>query len=186
MNVIPNQESIQNRLNQIRLAQSNSNPQIPSIDEINANQNNFNSSSSLNIGNSLSSSSKSFQETLQSELNSKSISKEKFGTFVQQANEMFQNYEKEINSLRKRISFYDTQELSYNIINEFSIEPSKKQKVLHELSKLTEKEKISYKEIKIAYTERICELLTENDALTKMIEKINVDVVDRLQEKISE
>jgi hypothetical protein len=97
MNVIPNQESIQNRLNQIRLAQSNSNPQIPSIDEINANQNNFNSSSSLNIGNSLSSSSKSFQETLQSELNSKSISKEKFGTFVQQANEMFQNYEKEIN-----------------------------------------------------------------------------------------
>ena len=186
MNVIPNQESIQNRLNQIRLAQSNSNPQIPSIDEINANQNNFNSSSSLNIGNSLSSSSKSFQETLQSELNSKSISKEKFGTFVQQANEMFQNYEKEINSLRKRISFYDTQELSYNIINAFSIEPSKKQKVLHELSKLTEKEKISYKEIKIAYTERICELLTENDALTKMIEKINVDVVDRLQEKISE
>ena len=88
MNVIPNQESIQNRLNQIRLSQISSN------DETNASQNNItlNSSSSINIGNSLSSSAKSFQETLQSELNSKTIPKEKFGAFVQQPNEMFHNY----------------------------------------------------------------------------------------------
>ena len=171
MNIQPNQDKIQNRLNRIRLSQTNitqhplsNSPNIP-----NQNQTNITISSSPflpntsdNITYNSPDTTKSFQETLRKELTSKAtIPKEKFGTFVQQANEMFQNYEKEISVLRKRTSFFNYNELSYNY-NSFNIKPSKKDKVLHELNMFTEKEKHSLNEIKIAYTERICELLTEN------------------------
>ena len=196
MNIQPNQDIIQNRLNRIRQSQTtttqhplSNSPNIPHQKQANITISSSpslpTSSNNITTFNSPDTT-KTFQQTLQKELTSKAtIPKEKFGTFVQQANEMFQNYEKEINILRKRTSFFNYQELSYNYTS-FNIEPSKKDKILHELNIFTEKEKHSLNEIKIAYTERICELLTENATLTQMLEKMNTGVVGRLQEKISD
>ena len=182
MNVPLNEESIRDRLKQISLSQSNtnSNNKISQLTEINQQTNKNENNNKPSSGGGF-----SFQESLKKELNSNSISKEKFTNFIQQANQMFSNYEKEITILRKKTSFFNSSEL-HCINNNFSFEPSKKDKVLYQLTKLTEKENKSLNEIKIAYTERICELLTENDALTKMIDKINTNIVDRLQEKINE
>ena len=151
MNIQPNQNIIQNRLNRIRQSQTtttqhplSNSPNIPHQKQANITISSSpslpTSSNNITTFNSPDTT-KTFQQTLQKELTSKAtIPKEKFGTFVQQANEMFQNYEKEINILRKRTSFFNYQELSYNYTS-FNIEPSKKDKILHELNIFTEKEK---------------------------------------------
>ena len=180
----PNKDSIQDRLNRIRKIKSKNSSEGSNSDNGNKEQgegetNNISSKETSEMRNE-------FESVLQSG----NMTKDKFAYFIQQANEMFQNYEKQLLFYKKKTSFFDYKDLYIenkdNNDLSFSLIPTKKEMVLRELNRLTEKEQKTLSEIKVAYTDKICELLTENETYKTMIDKLTFDVVNRLQEKINE
>ena len=171
----PNKESIQSRLNRIRQSKSYSD-NLNTLSEQQEDTKNISSKETTEMRNE-------FQSVLQNG----NMTKDKFSYFIQQANDMFQNYEKQLMYYKKKTSYYDYKDLSINSNDKsFCIIPNKKEVVLRQLKKMTENEKKTLNDIKIAYTDKICELLQENETYKNMIDKLTFDVVNRLQEKINE
>lgn len=117
--------------------------------------------------------------------------KEKLGLFVQQANECFQNYEKEIGELRHKLtmlsSFQNKLSISFSssTISLFFL-PTNEELFNIKMRKLTEEEGASSEAIQNEYNKKISELFKENVSLSLMIKKLSSDVVNALQEKIQE
>ena len=174
-----NKESIKSRLDRIRQTSSNGdNSPINSISEVKEESKAISTKETSEMRNE-------FESVLQSG----NMTKDKFAYFIQQANEMFQNYEKQLMFYKKKVSSFDYKELSMESKDDnhhFSIIPRKKEVVMRELAKMTTEEAHTLNEIKVAYTDKICELLEENETYKNMIDKLTFDVINRLQEKINE
>lgn len=126
----------------------------------------------------------SFRQSLNSQSNINN--KKKFSYFVQQANEMFQNYEKEISELKLHLRSFQCNKLFVVSSRSLSLGPSKEEKFNYKMKKMSEEESVSLDEIRIQYNKKLTELFKENAALSTMINKMSYDVVNALQEKIQE
>lgn len=198
-NLPPNKDSIQSRLNRIR--QSNTFQGTPSELSHQSKENTFGEKTpTLSLSSDMndtefSEMKEKFQMAMQntgSPIKESKESKEKFTKFVFQANEMFQNYEKQLAFLRKKTSFFDIKDLiitkhdnnDNNDAISISFIPTKREKTLAQIKKLTEDEQLTLNDIKVGFTNKICDLLTENERLSQMIDKLTFDVINKLQEKI--
>ena len=133
------------------------------------------------------------------EVNNETISKDKFSNFINRANEMFKNYEKQLQYYSTYNGKYNTKDLaissSSNItsLNErnFYILSDKKKVFEKELNKLNinnnEKDTApDVENIKKLYQDKIDNLFNENKNLNKVIEKMTNQVVTNFQMKINE
>lgn len=131
-----------------------------------------------------------FNQALNNHSNSSNTSaKEKLGLFVQQANECFQNYEREIKELMhklKMLSSFQINKLSSANAIMFTLSPSSEQLFNIKMISLIQEEGVSLKSIQSEYNKKISELFKENASLSSMVEKLSFDVVNKLQEKIQE
>ena len=98
----PNKESIQSRLNRIRQSKSYSD-NLNTLSEQQEDTKNISSKETTEMRNE-------FQSVLQNG----NMTKDKFSYFIQQANDMFQNYEKQLMYYKKKTSYYDYKDLSIN------------------------------------------------------------------------
>ena len=108
----PSKESIQNRLSQIRKLKTNGEERSPSPlikPHI---------SSTSSSPHNTSSSTVDLQSQFADAFTQGTVSKDKFGYFIQKANEQFQSYERELAALKRRTTFFDSQELSISTNSE--------------------------------------------------------------------
>ena len=110
------------------------------------------------------------------EASNTTITKEKFLNFIKQANDMFKNYEKQLQYYSMYSGKYNTKDLSL-----------KKKVFESELSKLNADSKNpDLKAIKKLYQEKVDTLFKENKNLSKVMEKMSNDVVLKFQNRIQE
>lgn len=111
----------------------------------------------------------------------------KFGFFIQQANEMFQNYEKEIAELKHKLCFFESSKLIYTpSISVISLSLTKQEAFFHKMKQFTQEETTTINDICTEYNKKIADLFQENADLTKIIDKISNTVITKLQDKIKE
>lgn len=175
----PSKESIQQRLSQIRKLKTNGEeksnsplikPQISST-----------SSSPQNT----SSSTVDLQSQFADAFTQGTVSKDKFGYFIQKANEQFQSYERELAVLKRRTTYFDPKELSISTSSE-SLSPSKKELFFHNMNKLINKDNVTLNEIQNEYNTKMVELFSENEHLNKMLDKMSFEVINKLNMRIQE
>ena len=174
-------ESIRNRLEKIRqtsIQNDNVNEEHSNTSNNTNNDNNQNSVSSLNDNNTSTSAqllneenkNKEMKTTFNNEVSSSdasNVSKQKFSNFLQKANDMFQNYEKQISLYKKKLSFYDSKDLSrIREHTNFELAPSKKELFFHTIKKRTADETVTLQAIQNEYNNKIIELFAENENLT--------------------
>jgi hypothetical protein len=78
-----------------------------------------------------------------SKVTNENISKDKFGYFVKQANEMIKNYEQQILYYKKKSKFYNNKDLSISSNNTINIIPSKKQVFDYEIQSIINKSEMT-------------------------------------------
>jgi chromosome segregation ATPase len=122
------------------------------------------------------------------EASNTTITKEKFLNFIKQANDMFKNYEKQLQYYSMYSGKYNTKDLSLSVnIKDFCILADKKKVFESELSKLNADSKNpDLKAIKKLYQEKVDTLFKENKNLSKVMEKMSNDVVLKFQNRIQE
>ena len=135
------------------------------------------------------------------EANDTNVSKEKFSSFINRANEMFKNYEKQLQYYSMYNGKYNTKDLTISSNNDitsfnernFSILSDKKKVFEKELNKLNinipkdnNNNSADIESIKKLYEEKIDTLFKENKNLNKVIEKMTNQVVMNFQMKINE
>ena len=132
------------------------------------------------------------------EANNSNISKEKFSSFINNANEMFKNYEKQLQYYSIYNGKYNTKDLiisssnkninSFNERNFFILSDKKKifEKELNKLEINNESNSSNIENIKKLYQDKIDNLFNENKNLNKIIEKMTNQVVINFQSKINE
>ena len=133
------------------------------------------------------------------EANNANISKEKFSNFISRANEMFKNYEKQLQYYSTYNGKYNTKDLSISSSNDITSLNERNFCILSDKKKLFEKElnklntNINNNEnnpdiesIKKLYQDKIDTLFNENKNLNKVIEKMTNQVVSNFQIKINE
>ena len=166
----PSKESIKERLNQIRKSNTNTPEQSHELSS--------NSQNTIALQN---------QFDLEFNQNSGNVSKDKFGYFIQKANEQFQSYERELAALKRKTTFFDSKELAIaSSFEGFTLSPSRKEKFFHSMKKRTEEENATLNDIQNEYNKKMVELFAENEYLRKMVDKMSFEVVNRLNDKISE
>jgi len=137
--------------------------------------------------------------------------KDKFSSFIKQANEMFTNYEKQLNYYKKKLSMFNPNELEMKLTNweknkeenkennkisydnYFSLYPSDKDIFFGVIDKIKKnaltnpnEKKIeeSIDSIKKLYENKLIHLYTEKQNLENMIDKLTTEVINNLQQKI--
>ena len=122
------------------------------------------------------------------EASNTTITKEKFLNFIKQANDMFKNYEKQLQYYSMYSGKYNTKDLSLSVnIKDFLILADKKKVFESELNKLNADSKNpDLKAIKKLYQEKVDTLFKENKNLSKVMEKMSNDVVLKFQNRIQE
>ena len=133
--------------------------------------------------------------------NTTNISKEKFSSFINNANEMFKNYEKQLQYYSIYNGKYNSKDLTItsnrnNItsMNErnFFILADKKKVFENELNKLnininnSKSNSLDIENIKKLYQDKIDSLFKENKNLNKVIEKMSNQVIINFQSQINE
>ena len=140
-------------------------------------------------------------------------SKDKFSTFIKQANDMFNNYEKQLEYYKKKLLMFNPNDLQMKLTNweenkeenknnklknenYFTINPSDKdiffgvvnkiKKNAEENIKDNKKLEESIDSIKKLYEKKLIHLYTENKNLENMIDKLTSTVINNLQEKIKQ
>ena len=127
-----------------------------------------------------------------SKVTNENTSKDKFGYFVKQANEMIKNYEQQILYYKKKSKFYNNKDLSISSNNTINIIPSKKQVFDYEIqsiineTEMTKEPNNSFITLQKIYEKKIENLYAENQNLSKVINKLSTDVVNKLQKEISD
>ena len=186
----PTINSIKERLNNIRNKGTNINYQSPNIE--NQNREKLNLFSIKNISNEEVNELNNNIENIKSEFSkvtNENNSKDKFGYFIKQANEMIKNYEQQILYYKKKLLFYNSKDLiiSSNII--ININPSKKEIFDNEIKSIIGKlkeENINFQTLQKIYEKKIENLYAENKNLSKVINKLSSEVVSKLQKEISD
>ena len=161
----PSKQSIQERLNQIRKTNTD-----VSIDS------NF-SSQKITLD---------LQSQFDDAYVNGNVSKDKFGYFIQKANEQFQSYERELSLLKRKTSFFDTKELSTSLNEEFTLSTSQQEKFIRKIKQRTQEENATLNDIMNEYNAKMVELFAENEKLNNFVDKLSSDVIDKLNNKIYE
>ena len=162
----PSKQSIQERLNQIRKTNTD-----VSIDS------NFSSQSKITLD---------LQSQFDDAYVNGNVSKDKFGYFIQKANEQFQSYERELSLLKRKTSFFDTKELSTSLNEEFTLSTSQQEKFIRKIKQRTQEENATLNDIMNEYNAKMVELFAENEKLNNFVDKLSSDVIDKLNNKIYE
>jgi hypothetical protein len=129
------------------------------------------------------------------EANNSNISKERFGNYINSANEMFKNYEKQLQYYSIYAGKYNVKDLTVCLctditaLNErsFYILSDKKRVFENELNQMNlDENNPDLEEVKKLYQEKIDTLFKENKNLNKVIEKMTNQVVANFQLKIND
>ena len=129
------------------------------------------------------------------EVNNSEISKERFSNYINNANEMFKNYEKQLQYYSMYSGKYNIKDLSIcsctdiTALNErsFYILSDKKKVFENELNKMNlDENNPDLENIKKLYQDKIDNLFKENKNLNKVIEKMTNQVVANFQLKIND
>ena len=189
----PSINSIRQRLNNIRNKGNNVSFQSPNLE--NQNRENVNFLKFQNISyeevNELDKNIENIKSEF-SKVTNENTSKDKFGYFVKQANEMIKNYEQQILYYKKKSKFYNNKDLSISSNNTINIIPSKKQVFDYEIqsiineTEMTKEPNNSFITLQKIYEKKIENLYAENQNLSKVINKLSTDVVNKLQKEISD
>ncbi len=186
----PTINSIKERLNNIRNKGTNINYQSPNIE--NQNREKINVLKLNNISNEEVNELDKNIENIKSEFSkvtSENTSKDKFGYFVKQANEMIKNYEQQLLYYKKKLLFYNSKDLTILSNNQFYISPSKKEIFDYEIKSIIGKSKednLNFQTLQKIYEKKIENLYAENKNLSKVINKLSSQVVSKLQKEISD
>ena len=140
-------------------------------------------------------------------------SKDKFSTFIKQANDMFNNYEKQLEYYKKKLLMFNPNDLQMKLTNweenkeenknnklknenYFTINPSDKDIFFGVINKIKKNAEENIKDnkkleesidsIKKLYEKKLIHLYTENKNLENMIDKLTSTVINNLQEKIKQ
>ena len=186
----PTINSIKERLNNIRNKGTNINYQSPNIENQNREKTNF-----LKIKNISNEEVKELDKNIEniksefSKVTSENTSKDKFGYFVKQANEMIKSYEQQLLYYKKKLLFYNSKDLTILSNNQFYISPSKKEIFDYEIKSIIGKSKednLNFQTLQKIYEKKIENLYAENKNLSKVINKLSYEVVNKLQKEISD
>ena len=129
------------------------------------------------------------------EANNTDISKERFSNYINHANEMFKNYEKQLQYYSMYSGKYNIKDLSIcsctdiTALNErsFYILSDKKKVFENELNKMNlDENNPDLESVKKLYQDKIDNLFKENKNLNKVIEKMTNQVVANFQLKIND
>ena len=117
-----------------------------------------------------------------SKVTNENTSKDKFGYFVKQANEMIKNYEQQILYYKKKSKFYNNKDLSISSNNTINIIPSKKQVFDYEIqsiinkSEMTKEPNNSFITLQKIYEKKIDNIFQQNSLLKSEIEEKNCEI----------
>ena len=129
------------------------------------------------------------------EANNSNITKERFGNYINSANEMFKNYEKQLQYYSMYSGKYNVKDLTVCLctditaLNErsFYILSDKKKVFENELNKMNlDENNPDLENVKKLYQDKIDLLFKENKNLNKVIEKMTNQVVANFQLKIND
>ena len=129
------------------------------------------------------------------EASNSNISKEKFGNYINHANEMFKNYEKQLQYYSMYSGKYNIKDLTVCLCTDLTALNERSFYILSDKKKVFEKElnKMNLDEnnpdlenIKKLYEEKMDHLFKENKSLNKVIEKMTNQVVANFQLKIND
>ena len=162
----PSKQSIQERLNQIR----KTNTDVP-------NDSSFSSQSKSTLD---------LQSQFDDAYVNGNVSKDKFGYFIQKANEQFQSYERELSLLKRKTSFFDTKDLSTSQNEEFTLSASQQEKFIRKIKQRSQEENATLNDIMNEYNAKMVELFAENEKLNNFVDKLSSEVIDKLNNKIYE
>ena len=205
-----NQNLIKERLNSIL----NKKPEEQNLDGNKSNTNNFSPFPTQQEMNKISTEMKNIKlEFEKASINTPE--KDKFSSFIKQANDMFTNYEKQLNYYKKKLSMFNPNELEMkltnweknkeenkenpnikiNYDNYFTLNPSDKDIFFGVIDKMKKNAQInpndkkieeSMESIKKLYENKLIHLYTENKNLENMIDKLTTGVMNNLQQKIKD
>ena len=129
------------------------------------------------------------------EASNSNISKERFGNYINHANEMFKNYEKQLQYYSMYSGKYNIKDLTVCLCTDLTALNERSFYILSDKKKVFEKElnKMNINEnnpdlesIKKLYEEKMDHLFKENKSLNKVIEKMTNQVVSNFQLKIND
>ena len=205
-----NQNLIKERLNSIL----NKKPEEQNLDGNKSNSNNISPFPTQQEMNKISTEMKNIKlEFEKASINTPE--KDKFSSFIKQANDMFTNYEKQLNYYKKKLSMFNPNELEMkltnweknkeenkenpnikiNYDNYFTLNPSDKDIFFGVIDKMKKNAQLnpndkkieeSMESIKKLYENKLIHLYTENKNLENMIDKLTTGVMNNLQQKIKD
>ena len=131
------------------------------------------------------------------EANNTNVSKEKFSSFINNANEMFKNYEKQLQYYSTYNGKYNTKDLTISSSKDISLINDRNFYILSDKKKLFEKElnkisinndsnNVDIENVKKLYQDKLNNLFNENKNLNKIIDKMSNQVVSNFQLQINE
>ena len=131
------------------------------------------------------------------ESNNTNVSKEKFSSFINNANEMFKNYEKQLQYYSMYNGKYNTKDLtissssnltSMNDMNFFILSDKKKifENEINKININNDSNNLDLENVKKLYQDKIDHLFKENKNLNQVIDKMTNKVVTNFQLQINE